>query len=163
MTMNKIISFSFLLIFVLTACGDQASKKKAENKSTVVAKSGKVLSLPALPSEDMQRLYEECDFTDYIFHNLPFSISQGEKAAIVKNLSFISPDPAGEVTITCKPMGREFFHIKGEIEYEADVYFEEGCQYIVFMKGNTPIYLNKISEAGKKFYGSIISQNFSKQ
>lgn len=161
--MNKIIPFCFLLIFALAACGDHAGKKTVENKTSAAVKSGKVISLPALPSEDMQRLYEECDYTDYIFHYLPFSISQGEKAAVIKNLSFISPDAAGEVTLTCKPMGREFFHIKGEIEYEADVYFEDGCQYIVFMKGNTPIYLNKISEAGKKFYTSITSQNFSKQ
>jgi hypothetical protein len=117
-----------------------------------------VIELPGIPSEKIVELWEKCELVDYIFHNLPFSLNQSEKPAIRANLNFIGTDPVGKVNLDCKPMGREFFQIGGEIVLEADVYYSPGCYFYVFVDGNTPIYANTISEAGMNFYKQITTQ-----
>jgi len=118
----------------------------------------KFADLPSIPPASMNQLFNEGTYIDYIFYNLPFSISQDDKPSIHSNLGLISRERLGGIPQDCKPIGREFFHIGGTIAYEADIYFQDGCYGYVFLKDKKPVYANKVSEAGMKFYTNIINQ-----
>jgi hypothetical protein len=116
--------------------------------------------IPGLPQDIMKKLLNKCTYIDYIFHNYTFSISQNEDTDIDRNINFIDINkPLGRLVSGCKPMARKFFHIKGNIEYDVDVYLSDKCSYYVFVdKKNKPIYANIMTETGKEFYASIIKQ-----
>lgn len=137
---------------MVLSCQQKSNDQKNKATNAVGAE------IPGVPQELIAELWENCDYVDYIFHDLPFSISQSEQPAVRANLNYISPDPLGSLNPDCKPIGREFFHIKGEIAYEADVYYSDNCFYYVFMKNEKPMYANKMSDTGINFYAQIIRQ-----
>lgn len=144
---------SFLSIF---SCAEKEKKKAVvqENKP-----SEKLLDvLPSLPDKEMAVLFNQCDFIDYIFIDLPFSLSQNEKASIQQNVMFIENNPVKERMASCKPMARKFFKVQGNIVWEADVYAVDPCFYFVFYKDNKPMYANTMSANGKNFYNNLIKQ-----
>lgn len=136
-------------------------KKNSSNVATT-QESGKTESkfiLPSFPQVEMERLFREATFIDYIFYDLPFSISQDNQPSIHANLKLISSGALDNLPINCKPIGREFFQINGEIVHEADLYFSDGCYGYVFLKDEKPIYANKLTEGGMKFYNNIVNQS----
>lgn len=153
-----------LLMLLFTQCNtkEQPSSKIA---TQAVAKEAVATGpqIPSIPKEIMIKLYKECDYTDYIFHDLPFSMSQDEAGSIRANLNYISVQPLGQIPSGCKAMGRQFFHINGEIVYEANVYYNENCKFYVFVEGETPIYANMMSDEGITFFDSMIDQAMSAQ
>ena len=140
-----------LILLSLITC--LAFSCKTEQK-----KDEKFSNLMSLPQDQFQKLSNEVTYVDYIFHDLPFSISQDDKPSINANLQLISAEKFGPISKSCKPIGREFFHIRGVIAFEADIYFQNGCYGYVFLDKETPIYANKISGAGMKFYTNITTQ-----
>ena len=116
--------------------------------------------IPGVPKEVLIKLLNECTYLDYIFHKLPFSISQSEEPGIDQNISFIDyTKPVIRIPKECKAIGRKFFHIKGEIVYDVDVYLTNNCKFYVFVdKKNKPIYANQMTEAGVQFYANIAQQ-----
>ena len=150
--MIRIISF-VLLTIMISSC-TPSGKKEAK---TPVKKENN-LGLPALPQSEMTRMFNSVTYIDYIFYDLPFSISQDNQASIQANLQLISSKQLLYLDPSCKPIGREFIQIDGDIIYEADLYFSEGCYGYVFIKDKEPIYANQISEGGMNFYSNIIKQ-----
>jgi hypothetical protein len=143
--------------------GDQKKTKAAPMKPAATnapaAKVDSYYNLPSLPQAEMKKLFDEATYVDYIFYDLPFSVSQDNKASIHANLNMISPEKMNGISKSCKPIGREFFHIGGEIVYEADLYFSEGCFGYIFLKDEKPTYANKLSAEGGKFYSNLIKQS----
>jgi len=154
--MKNIILLGIISCLLLSCNSEKKAPTVATDKKEV--SNQKDFNVPALPKEVLQKLYNEATYIDYIFYNLPFSISQDDKPSINSNLNLISQEKLGPIAMGCKPIGREFFHIGGEIVFEAEVYFQGGCYGYVFLDKEKPIYANKISESGMKFYTNIISQ-----
>lgn len=156
--MLRIFTFLILSVFIISCVGE--SKKDAvitKGNDTPTIASNK-LNVPGLPQGVMEQLFKEATYVDYIFYNLPFSLSQDNQASIHANLKLISAEPLKSLPVNCKPIGREFFHIGGEIPYEADLYYSDGCYGYVFIKDNKPLYANKLSTEGMKFYTNIVNQ-----
>lgn len=152
--MNKIL-LPCMLILILGSC----KEKKTNTSSTEeVTATEQKFDLPALPISELQMLYDKASYVDYIFYELPFSLSQDNQASIRANLGLMSPDRLTTLSLSCKPIGREFFQVDGEIAYEADLYFSEGCYGYVFLQNNKPAFANMISQEGQKFYQNIIQQ-----
>ncbi|MFT6333418.1 MAG: hypothetical protein ACJATI_000145 [Halioglobus sp.] len=145
---------------LVLSCNSDPKKSSATiltaQESTKIASKFK---LPSLPQSEMVRLFQEATFIDYIFYDLPFSISQDNQPSIHANLKLISTGVLDDLPMHCKPIGREFFQINGEIVHEADLYFSDGCYGYVFLKDEKPTYANKLTEAGMKFYTNIINQS----
>lgn len=141
----------YFILLSLTLCLTFSCKQKKDPNT-------KFSELAALPADKFQKLFSEATYIDYIFYDLPFSISQDDKPSISANLNLISREKMGPLNIHCKPLGREFFHIDGVITFEAEIYFQEGCYGYVFLQNEKPIYANKISEDGMKFYNNITTQ-----
>jgi len=146
-------------MLALSSCNGKKAKEVTP-VATAPAKTSPVkqLNLPSVPLEVMQRLYEKATYVDYIFYDLPFSLSQDNSASIRSNLELIGNQPLKSLGINCKPIGREFFQIDGNIEYEADLYYSDGCYGYVFYKDGKQVYANMLSEKGMNFYRNIISQ-----
>lgn len=149
--MRVLLLLSFCIL--LYSCGD--SSKKAESVVTS-APNQKVISLPSLPFDIRKKLMTECDFIDYIFKTLPVSASFGPEQGLIANLTFISDEVVGPVNISCLPIARKMFQVKGNIEIEADVYYGEGCNYYVFIKDGKELYANKMTKEGVTFYAGVI-------
>lgn len=152
------------LIFSAIVCGLLAmfSCKTDTPKSLPSTQDSKKAGLPALPAEMINKMLAEVDYIDYIWHDLPFSLSQEEKEGINTNISFISNEGVSELSPACKAIGRKFYNIKGETIATADVYFSPGCYYYVFLEGEKPIYANKITAQGINFYTQIFQNQASK-
>ena len=153
--MIRSIILLVLSIFIIS-CGGETKKPIAKTETIPLKFEN---DLPPFPQADMMRLFEEGTYIDYIFYELPFSISQDDKPSIHANLKLISSLPLNNLPQGCKPIGREFFHIGGEIAYEADLYFTDNCIGYVFLKDQKPIYGSLVTEEGMKFYSNIIRQS----
>ena len=153
---------ALLMIFV-SSCTNGDTKTTtnatAERVAPVQAEASGP-QIPSVPQELMLKLYDECTYLDYIFHDLPFSMSQDETSSIRANLNYISTTPLGSIPSGCKPIGRQFFHIGGDIVAEANVYFSKECKFYVFVDGETPLYANVMSQEGENFFMTMIKQAF---
>ncbi len=156
--MNHIKILGLVALIALSCKNDP--KKSEENQTIVVPAVATGPEIPGVPEEVMLRLVNECTFIDYIFHKLPFSLSQSEDASIDQNIGFIDfAKPLKHIPKDCKPMGRKFFQIKGEIVYDVDVYLSTKCKFYVFVdKKNKPMYANYMTDAGVKFYSQTAQQ-----
>jgi hypothetical protein len=158
-------SLKILTILAMTAVLSCKQEKKESPVTPTVATQQPTTpatgpDVPGVPQEVMIKLLNECTFVDYIFHDLPFSLSQNEDPSIDQNISYIDfSRPVGKLPSNCKATARKFFQIRGEIVYDVDVYLGQGCNYYVFVdKKNKPIYANYLTPDGVKFYFNIINQ-----
>ena len=145
-----------ILILIIASC-------KSETKAPVPQATGPVneSGLEPLPVDEIIFLFNEATYVDYIFHDLPFSLSQSDVKAVQANVGMISSGTPYNFKNNCKSMGREFFHVNGEIVWEAELYFdpENKCSAYIFYKNKKPVYANAISDAGIKFYTNLLNQN----
>jgi hypothetical protein len=145
--------FLCFALFTL-ACGDRGNESTKGGGEEVSASAktpqAKGNSLPVIPNELMQSLVDSADYVDYLFYNMDFSMSMDNKQGIMYSIANIGEQPA-EMSAACKPIGRIFYQIKGRNAAEADLYFSNGCTYLVFMKDNAPVYANSMSEVGVAF------------
>jgi len=163
--MNRLASFSLFLFSVLflIGCGgkDAASNQETVDADSASAKTSekKTEGMQTIPNELMQVLVDSTDYVDYLFYDMDFSMSMDNKQGIMYALAKIGDTPA-QLNPACKPIGRMFFQIKGRNAAEADLYFSQGCTYLVFMKDNAPVYANSMSDVGKTFlnnqFGAIM-------
>lgn len=154
--MRKInILLLVILSVLLHSCKDGT---KDTSKGSTKANSSISGGFDSVPNEMMKNLWDNCTGIDYLFHKLPFSMSQTDKASIQTNLSYIDRAPQTSIPSNCKPIGRNFFQVNGDIVMEADLYYSEGCQFFVFVENEKPIYANKMTDAGIQFFTNMIQQ-----
>ncbi|RMF24674.1 MAG: hypothetical protein D6765_11430 [Bacteroidetes bacterium] len=150
---------SFFLLFaaalLIWSCSS-SSDKPAENPSPEAAAQN-APALPSLPYETVQYLWENCDYVDYVFYQLPISMSMSDQNSIRYSISHIAQD-AATLNPNCPAIGRIFFQEKGENILEADIHFGEGCRYFVFLKEGKPAYANLITDVGVQYLNERITQ-----
>lgn len=153
----------FSIVFSLGCKSDSASANTTTTEAVnevVAAAAMKTNSLPSLTTEYMKKIASSCDYIDYIFYDLPISISQDERSAIMSNINFISRETVDAYSSNCKSMGRKSFQSNGEIVLEADIYLDKdnGCFFYMFLENGKPAYANKISKDGINFYFNVFGQ-----
>lgn len=155
-----------MTVLIATACGNNASNEVSNNTKadastqTQAAPAGMKNTVPlkSIPKETVLKLWNECTYIDYIFHDLPFSMSQDEKESIQANLNYISTDVQPYIPNDCKSIARQMFHIGGDIVLEADVYLSNTCQFYVFVENEKPVYANKMSPSALQFFSTMFSK-----
>lgn len=158
-----ILLLSILMIACKSESTDKAETVKQSKEVTSIQQEGSTQSsfnLPSLTKELIQKIGMSCDYIDYIFYDLPISISQDNKQAIISNINFISRETVSTYSSVCKPMGRKSFQADGEIILEADIYLDKvnGCFFYVFLEDGKNTYANKISNDGINFYYNVFGQ-----
>ncbi len=149
-----------LTLFLFSSCGGKKEEKKGMDKDKMWATKSnevKVSTLPSITFEEMKAIYEDCDFIDIIFYNVEFSMSVNNKSNIQKMVGFVSTN-AAQVNPACKAMGRIFFQKNGALMIEADMYYDDQCQYFVFQKNGKNAYANDITPEGQAYFARIFSQ-----
>lgn len=153
--------FALILMVLLSSCGggDSSNKDKLskEEKWKTKAEKVQVSSLPSISFDEMKTIYEGTDFIDIIFYNVDFSMSVNNKTNIQRMVGMVSTNVA-QLNPSCQAMGRLFFQKNGELLIEADMYYDETCQYFVFQKNGKPAYANYITPEGQAYFAKIFSQ-----
>lgn len=160
--------YTLIFIFSLTliSCGGEAVKEKTSTTQAEIppaaaaAKPGvkNQVALESVPRKVIMDLWNSCTYIDYIFHDLPFSMSQDETESIQANLNYIATEPQAYIPNNCKPMARQMFHVGGDIVLECDVYLSDNCQFYVFVENEKPKYANKMTPDALKFFGTMFSK-----
>jgi len=150
----------YLLFAVLVCVGFVAceQKPKATQQQPEVAPPPPAATLPGIPMDLMKNLWDNCDYVDYVFYNLPISMSLDNKASIQNALTHVASEPA-PMPPQCKSIGRIFYQIKGENVQMAEIYFTPGCLYFVFLgQDEKPAYCNYMTPEGVQYLNNIFSQ-----
>ena len=80
-----------------------------------------------------------------------------EPGSIQRALTHISLQ--APATMACNsPIGRIFYQKEGETLIEADIFFEKGCAYLVFIENGKPTFANSLSPVGVQFLQGSIQQ-----
>jgi len=171
--MKRLAIFALLSLSTLITCKDKGTAtathdaNPGEAEKYDISKGVYFHKLAPMPFDDIKDLFNTATYVDYIFHDLPFSLSQDEIPAVQANIGMISTGPPVNFKPECKSLGREFFHVDGDIVWEAEVFFDldNGCSYYVFYepKSSEGAYINAISDSGVKFYSNLLKQNFQQQ
>jgi hypothetical protein len=149
------ITFVLLLLIGWSTWSCQ-SKKDSDTQTTAPSENP---AYPQLSREELTRLFNTATQVDIIFFNHPVSVNQDNPASVRNTVKYISPDaPANPVSSRCKALGRMSWQADGEIIYEADVYIEEGCMYLLFMRDNKPIAAHALAREGFEFFNTILNQ-----
>lgn len=151
----KIFTLCLTISFLQSCQGSQKEQVKPIAQAPVPQAAP---TLEPLPQEIKERLFAECDAIDYTFYNFNFSMSQSDPSAVRGNLSLLSDEVQPNIPAECKPIGRKYYHIDGEIVAEAELYFSENCLFYIYKNDNTTLYGNKLSPQGVNFYNNIIQQ-----
>lgn len=155
------------LSFALISCGGEASKKETSTANAKPSQSAPTapkpgvknqVALESIPRSVIMDLWQNCTYIDYIFHDLPFSMSQDEKESIQANLNYIATEAQAYIPNNCKAMARQMFHVGGDIVLECDVYLSDNCQFYVFVENEKPKYANKMTPDALKFFGTMFSK-----
>lgn len=158
--MKKNLFIYLVLILVAAACKTDTKKQPTATStpSPQTKTSTQTPLYPKLPNKYLQVMWEQGQMIDYLFHELPFSMNQNESESIKTNLTYIDEAPVMAIPTGCKPIARQFYQVGGDIIFEADVYFDEQCQFYVFFVDNKPMYANQMSKSGQQFFTSMIRQ-----
>lgn len=153
--MNYPILFSLCVMLLGISCKSDTSK--STQAQTSKSTSTEVQLLPTMDQHLRQELLEKCDAVDYVFDNLPYSMSLDDKVSIRQNLQLIDSKPCTQDYRNAPHLGRQHFMMDGDIRWIADIYFGPECNCYVFSQNNTPTFAHAISPAGINFYTKMIN------
>lgn len=156
--------FTFLCISLFAFSCDNTEKPKTKAQPTTQAspietkvKSNGQALYPSIPFGTIKALYDKCDYVDYSFDNLPFTISRQEPNDLRHSLGQIAQEVA-LVDANCPTFGRMVYYKDGNIALEGLIYFSQGCNYFVFLENNQPKYANFMTPSGVQFFNGLLSQ-----
>ena len=151
LTKHRLLLGGFFLLF---GCQAGEADKATEAPPAPAAQN---TTYPSIPDSTMQYLWERCDYVDYIFYELDFSVSQSSQHEIRKSLQHISR-AVPDVSPACRPIGHLFYQVEGENVLEANIFFSPECQYYLFYRDGEPAYANAMTPAGVQFYEYLLTQ-----
>ena len=134
-------------------------KKQIEtvNQPPLKIKSNGKALYPSIPFETIKALYDKCDYVDYSFDNLPFTINRQEPNDLRHSLGQVAQEVA-LVDENCPPFGRMVYYKDGDVALEGLIYFSKGCNYFVFLENNQPKYANFMTPSGVQFFNGLLAQ-----
>jgi len=118
--------------------------------------------LPSIELSVLENLWENCDFIDYVYYELPISASLDNQNSIRSSIQHIAEQPAGKIN-GCKAIGRVFYQIEGENVLQGDIYFSRGCTYFLWLDNKGKYFAgNLMMDSALKFFASNIQAAMGK-
>lgn len=154
--------FNLLFLILFFSCADSSKQDTPETTSHAPAAGTPIVAEPAktYPSisvEFLQNLWNETDFVDYTFYELPVSMSFDTPPSIQNLIRHISSEPA-TIPKRCKPNGRAYFQKQGNDLAVVEFYILNNCNYYVFIEDGKPKYANVLTQEGIEFYKKSLGQ-----
>lgn len=137
----------FLLIVFLWSCRESGPAPREQAPQAVEKTPFYAQPAPGI----LETLAARITNVDYIFHNLPISMSLTEPNAIQTVMSHLSGPGAVPMNHGCKPIGRIFYVAQGETVLTGDLYFSGECRFVVFLEDEKPLFAVRLHEAGVAF------------
>ncbi len=155
----SLITASIAFCSLFFSCKSDSTSTAASSSTVATATAGSTLpSAEGITKEVVDRIVNECTGIDVVFRDKPFSMNQHEKAAIINDLSFISPESLSEIPSGCTPIARKVYTTPQDVIIEADVYYAENCYLFVFIENEKPLFANKMNQKGAEFYQKLFMQ-----
>lgn len=150
--LKNYFSIYMVSLVLFSACQSFSST----NDSSTVSSTQAINSLPALPAEEINRMRAECSGIDYTFLDPSFSMSVDDPEEFMQDFDFIgletpSIDPA------CKPIAMVFYKKGTERFFDAELYLNERCNYLIFTKNGERLYANALSDVGIENFNAIVN------
>jgi hypothetical protein len=149
--------FVFCSVTLLVQCKSDGASQTASTEQTINSTKG-LLSNAGITAEYVQLIVDSCSHVDMIFNDFPISISQTEPSSIIGDLTYLSPNAMNVIPENCKPLGRKVYNGNGRILIEADLYFSEECQFMVFIQNEQALFANQMNDKGINFYNNLLAQ-----
>lgn len=155
------------LSFFMMACegGQKGAASTVETSATTPAATetpaapatAATATYPSIAGETIKMLWDKCDYIDFVFYYLNFSMSQKVQNSIRTTIAQIST-AVPEIDPNCQPIGRIFFQSDGVNIVEADIFYSNGCSYYIFYEDGKYAYANRMLPTAEKFYDNIFKQ-----
>ncbi len=140
-----------------TAANNTANSASATANQPTTTQPATPHPLPSITLDEMQVLYNECDYIDFIYYNMDFSMSVNTKTNVQRVVTFVDKtQPSGSAT--CPAMGRIIYQKNGETLLEADMHYSQDCQHFIFYKDNKQVYANNMTPQGIAYFQQMFSQ-----
>jgi len=154
---------------LLLGCKNENTQQNSERVTETTKPPAKALQeeeiqLPSVSQEFITDLFSRCDYIDFVFYELPFSMSFDNPNAIQTTMTWISTS-VPVLTKNCKPLGRMVYQSKGEIIVEAEMIVSEAneCGHVVWIVDGKRTFANRYNLNGKNYMLGIIKQGQQKQ
>lgn len=162
--MKKTYLFLPLLgMLLFLSCGNGANDEVAANNETAAPaevqnnNQTQVLRYPSISIDRLEYLWNNATYMDVVFYQLPVSLNQSDNAQIRSTIAGVGEMPP-VINPNCQSIGRIFFQVGGENVEQAEIYFNEGCTYYVWLENDQPAYANEMTDAAINFYNNIFQQ-----
>lgn len=107
---------------------------------------------PLAPAGLTDSLADVLTSIDFIFHELPISMSVSERSGIRNLMTHFTPGEPQVVNHGCQPIGRITYVASGEVLYFGDLYFAATCSFVRFYTKNmAPTFTMKLNHRGMEF------------
>ncbi len=143
-------------LLLLSHCGNNNSAASTDAASTnnTTAPAATTASYPSIPVERLEYLWNNATYMDVVFYELPVSMNQSTLESIRSTLAHIAEEvPA--IPPNCKSIGRIFFQVGQQNVESAEIYFQPGCTFYLWLENDKPAYANQMTEDGVAFYNNI--------
>lgn len=141
---------------------EEAFEKAKTEMATTEKDFAGVDMLPSIEVSVLENLWENCDFVDYVYYELPISASLDNKNSIQSSVRHIAANPAAKIS-GCKAIGRVFYQIDGENVLQGDIYFSKGCTYFLWLDSKGKYFAgNLMMDSAMKFFASNIQAAMGK-
>ena len=151
------IAFLLLIALVFANCQNEKKPEQTAAEETTAVEPALKPTLPSVPLELLERIWNEGTQVDLIFYHHPFTMSMTEKQAVQNSVRLIAEDPA-PLNPNCQSVGRITYQIDGNIVLEGDFYFTTGCTYFVFYENQEKKYANYMTQEGINYFNAQIQQ-----
>lgn len=151
---SKLLS-SLIVLLVFISCGEQ--KPNDETPALISGQTEYLTDLPALTGEEFNWFVVNCTSIDYNMLTPDFSMSISGQQDVRGDLGGISQNPVRRPP-TCKPIGMIFYKSGADRMFEADLFADSVCQYIVFKKDNQELYANALHPEGYQRFVNVLNQ-----
>lgn len=158
----KLLLPLFCLLLV-SNCGDTSNVDAAsadETAPSTEVQNNTPTQMPEYPSisiDRLEHLWNNATYMDVVFYQLPVSLNQSDNAQIRSTIAGVGEKPP-VINPNCQSIGRIFFQVGGENVEQAEIYFNEGCTYYVWLEDDQPAYANEMTDAAINFYNNIFQQ-----
>jgi len=161
-----------ILLFSIMACGeaDQQAETNAtptvtdpaevqnqtdNNQANQATYAGK--TYPSIPIDRLEYLWNNSNYMDVVFYQLPVSLNQSTMEQIRSTIMGIG-EGVPDISPQCQSIGRIFFQVDGENVETAEIYYQPGCTFYLWLEDEQPAYANQMTEQAINFYSNIMQQ-----
>lgn len=154
--LSRLLFLASCLLFLCYCGNNNSASSNSTNKTTPTASASAAAtaSYPSIPVERLEYLWNNASYMDVVFYELPVSMNQSTLESIRTTLAHIAEEvPA--ISPNCKSIGRIFFQVGPKNVESAEIYFQPGCTFYLWLENDKPTYANQMTEDGVAFYNNI--------